>query len=60
MRRDGGSSACCGAEVQSFVATIKLTRSGLGRKPGWLQELLAKGRTLEGLRINSLLPEFDI
>ena len=42
------------------MATIKLTRSGLGRKPGWLQELLAKGRTLEGLRINSLLPEFDI
>lgn len=30
----------------------KLTWSGLGRKPVWLQELLAEGRSLEGLEVD--------
>lgn len=29
----------------------KLTWSGLGRKPAWLQELLARGTTLNALRL---------
>ena len=33
----------------------ELTWSGLGRKPGWLQELLTTGKTLKEMRIGPMM-----